>query len=135
MVLKFSTNHSILQLNLHVVLYRFKGTIPNSWVVSSLIPFITSLSPSVVFYCHSHVFCHRHQCRERKSDLPASECALCCWIIFLHPRFIDCFLFVTGFLCVVLTVLDRLTLNSQRSTCLCCPSAGTKDTCHRFLYS
>jgi hypothetical protein len=39
--------------------------------------------------------------------------------------------FETGFLCVALAVLElamltRLFLNSQRSACLCLPSAGSK---------
>ena len=43
----------------------------------------------------------------------------------------------TGFLCVVLAVLEltpytRLAVNSERSACLCLPSAGIKCVCHHF---
>jgi hypothetical protein len=44
----------------------------------------------------------------------------------------------TGFLCIALAVLKlalqiRLASNSQRSTCLCLPSAGTKGVQHHHL--
>ena len=47
-------------------------------------------------------------------------------------------LFETGFLGIFvleLTLYTRLSLNSQRSVCLCLPSAGIKDVCYHTLNS
>lgn len=54
-----------------------------------------------------------------------------------------CFVFKTGLLCIILAVLElsmwtSLASNSQRSSCICLPSAGTKDMHHHtwpFLFS
>ena len=64
----------------------------------------------------------------------------CCTAV-LNPSsvFVGLFwFFEIGFLWIALTALElilwtRLALNSQRSACLCCPSAGIKGVLHHLL--